>query len=171
MRPLINRRLQDITIELKGIERKLYEADGNVSLAEIYSIYKHKTVEEHTLCGIFRERLNKMEQLVGKEYSPATLQKRYIRTSYNTQDIPIRNVDYRFVKQFEEALIVQGLKAITINKIMQRVRQMVTYAFKCNYIQQDPFVEYRPLKERKRLVFLTQEELHKLEHHHFAQKR
>ena len=101
---LINRRLQDITIELKGIERKLYEADGNVSLAEIYSIYKHKTVEEHTLCGIFRERLNKMEQLVGKEYSPATLQKfrevfahveRYIRTSYNTQDIPIRNVDYR----------------------------------------------------------------------------
>lgn len=40
-----------------------------------------------------------------------------------------------------------------------------------NYIQQDPFVEYRPLKERKRLVFLTQEELHKLEHHHFAQKR
>ena len=54
---------------------------------------------------------------------------------------------------------------------MQRVRQMVTYAFKCNYIQQDPFVEYRPLKERKRLVFLTQEELHKLEHHHFAQKR
>ena len=165
---LINRRLQDITIELKGIERKLYEADGNVSLAEIYSIYKHKTVEEHTLCGIFRERLNKMEQLVGKEYSPTTLQKfrevfahveRYIRTSYNTQDIPIRSVDYRFVKQFEEALIVQGLKAITINKIMQRVRQMVTYAFKCNYIQQDPFVEYRPLKERKRLVFLTQEEL------------
>ena len=63
---LINRRLQDITIELKGIERKLYEADGNVSLAEIYSIYKHKTVEEHTLCGIFRERLNKMEQLVVK---------------------------------------------------------------------------------------------------------
>ena len=177
---LINRRLQDITIELKGIERKLYEADGNVSLAEIYSIYKHKTVEEHTLCGIFRERLNKMEQLVGKEYSPATLQKfrevfahveRYIRTSYNMQDIPIRSVDYRFVKQFEEALIVQGLKAITINKIMQRVRQMVTFAFKCNYIQQDPFVEYRPLKERKRLVFLTQEELHKLEHHHFAQKR
>lgn len=54
---------------------------------------------------------------------------------------------------------------------MQRLRQMVVYAFKCNYIQQDPFVEYRPLKERKRLVFLTQEELKLLEDYHFAQQR
>lgn len=177
---LINRRLQDITIELKGIERRLYEADGNVSLGEIYALYKQKTVENHTLCGIFRERLDKMSQLIGKEYSPATWQKfrevfahveRYIHTTYGLQDIPIRNVDYRFIKQFEEALMERGLKAITINKIMQRVRQMVNYAFRCNYIQQDPFVEYKPLKERKRLVFLTQEELHKLEDFHFVQMR
>ena len=176
---LINRRLQDITVELKSIERKLYEADGNVSLDEIYSLYKNKTANEHTLCGIFRERIKRMESLVGKEYSPSTLQKfrevfahveRYIQNLYKSTDIPIRRVDYFFVKQFEDTLLSQGLKAITINKIMQRLRQMVVYAFKCNYIQQDPFVEYRPLKERKRLVFLTQEELKLLEDYHFAQK-
>ena len=177
---LINRRLQDITVELKSIERKLYEADGNVSLDEIYSLYKNKTANEHTLCGIFRERIKRMESLVGKEYSPSTLQKfrevfahveRYIQNLYKSTDIPIRRVDYFFVKQFEDTLLSQGLKAITINKIMQRLRQMVVYAFKCNYIQQDPFVEYRPLKERKRLVFLTQEELKLLEDYHFAQQR
>lgn len=177
---LINRRLQDITVELKSIERKLYEADGNVSLDEIYSLYKNKTANEHTLCGIFRERIKRMESLVGKEYSPSTLQKfrevfahveRYIQNLYKSTDIPIRRVDYLFVKQFEDTLLSQGLKAITINKIMQRLRQMVVYAFKCNYIQQDPFVEYRPLKERKRLVFLTQEELELLENYHFVQQR
>ena len=177
---LINRRLQDITVELKSIERKLYEADGNVSLDEFYSLYKNKTANEHTLCGIFRERIKRMESLVGKEYSPSTLQKfrevfahveRYIQNLYKSTDIPIRRVDYFFVKQFEDTLLSQGLKAITINKIMQRLRQMVVYAFKCNYIQQDPFVEYRPLKERKRLVFLTQEELKLLEDYHFAQQR
>ena len=63
---LINRRLQDITVELKSIERKLYEADGNVSLDEIYSLYKNKTANEHTLCGIFRERIKRMESLAGK---------------------------------------------------------------------------------------------------------
>ena len=177
---LINRRLQDITVELKSIERKLYEADGNVSLDEIYSLYKNKTANEHTLCGIFRERIKRMESLVGKEYSPSTLQKfrevfahveRYIQNLYKSTDIPIRRVDYFFVKQFEDTLLSQGLKAITINKIMQRLRQMVVYAFKCNYIQQDPFVEYRPLKERKRLVFLMQEELKLLEDYHFAQQR
>ena len=177
---LINRRLQDITVELKSIERKLYEADGNVSLDEIYSLYKNKTANEHTLCGIFRERIKRMESLVGKEYSPSTLQKfrevfahveRYIQNLYKSTDIPIRRGDYFFVKQFEDTLLSQGLKAITINKIMQRLRQMVVYAFKCNYIQQDPFVEYRPLKERKRLVFLTQEELELLENYHFVQQR
>ena len=177
---LINRRLQDITVELKSIERKLYEADGNVSLDEFYSLYKNNTANEHTLCGIFRERIKRMESLVGKEYSPSTLQKfrevfahveRYIQNLYKSTDIPIRRVDYFFVKQFEDTLLSQGLKAITINKIMQRLRQMVVYAFKCNYIQQDPFVEYRPLKERKRLVFLMQEELKLLEDYHFAQQR
>ena len=53
---LINRRLQDITVELKSIERKLYEADGNVSLDEIYSLYKNKTANEHTLYGISRRQ-------------------------------------------------------------------------------------------------------------------
>ena len=149
---LINRRLQDITVELKSIERKLYEADGNVSLDEIYSLYKNKTANEHTLCGIFRERIKRMESLVGKEYSPSTLQK-------------FREV-FAHVERY-----IQNLYKITINKIMQRLRQMVVYAFKCNYIQQDPFVEYRPLKERKRLVFLTQEELKLLEDYHFAQQR
>ena len=65
--------------------------------------------------------------------SPSTLQKfrevfahveRYIQNLYKSTDIPIRRVDYFFVKQFEDTLLSQGLKAITINKIMQRLRQM-----------------------------------------------
>lgn len=40
---VINRRLQDITVGLKEIERKLYEADGNISLAEIVGVDKKLT--------------------------------------------------------------------------------------------------------------------------------
>ena len=51
---MINRRLQDITIELKGIERRLYEADGNVSLDEIYSTYRNNFSGSHKAHGIPR---------------------------------------------------------------------------------------------------------------------
>lgn len=90
-----------------------------------------------------------MEALVGKEYTPATLKKfkevyahvqEYVAERFGVKDIPLKQLGYAFIKQYEEFLLERGLKPITINKIIQRLRQMITYALKCNYIQRDPFV-------------------------------
>ena len=35
----------------------------------------------------------------------------------------------------------------------------------------DPFIDHSPLKVEKELIFLTPEELHKLENYQFAQER
>lgn len=121
-----------------------------------------------------------MELLTGREYTPATIQKfrevyghlkAYLTESQKRPDIPLKQLDYNFIKRFEEHLLAWNLKPITINKIIQRLRQIVGYAVKCGYIQRDPFADYKPLKEKKRLVYLTPEELQKLENYHFSQRR
>lgn len=176
---LLNRQLQEIYSELVRIEKQLYDEGCIISIEEIYARYKNKCTE-HTLFEIYNERLKKMEALVGKEYTLATLKKfrevyahvqEYVVERFGVKDIPLKQLGYAFIKQYEEFLLERGLKPITINKIIQRLRQMITYALRCNYIQRDPFVDYKPLKERKQLVFLTQEELDKLENYHFSQER
>jgi len=176
---LLNRQLQEIYSELIRIEKQLYDEGCTISIEEIYARYRNKSTE-HTLFEIYKERLRKMEALVGKEYTPATLKKfkevyahvqEYVAERFGVKDIPLKQLGYAFIKQYEEFLLERGLKPITINKIIQRLRQMITYALRCNYIQRDPFVDYKPLKERKQLVFLTQDELDKLEGYHFSQER
>lgn len=176
---VLNRQLQEIYSELIRIEKQLYDEGCTISIEEIYARYRNKSTE-HTLFEIYKERLKKMDALVGKEYTPATLKKfkevyahvqEYVAERFGVKDIPLKQLGYAFIKQYEEFLLERGLKPITINKIIQRLRQMITYALRCNYIQRDPFVDYKPLKERKQLVFLTQEELDKLEGYHFSQER
>lgn len=176
---VLNRQLQEIYSELIRIEKQLYDEGCTISIEEIYARYRNKSTE-HTLFEIYKERLKKMEALVGKEYTPATLKKfkevyahvqEYVAERFGVKDIPLKQLGYAFIKQYEEFLLERGLKPITINKIIQRQRQMITYALRCNYIQRDPFVDYKPLKERKQLIFLTQEELDKLEGYHFSQER
>lgn len=176
---VLNRQLQEIYSELIRIEKQLYDEGCTISIEEIYARYRNKSTE-HTLFEIYKERLKKIDALVGKEYTPATLKKfkevyvhvqEYVAERFGVKDIPLKQLGYAFIKQYEEFLLERGLKPITINKIIQRLRQMITYALRCNYIQRDPFVDYKPLKERKQLVFLTQEELDKLEGYHFSQER
>lgn len=182
---LINNRLSDLEAQFARIEKQLYDEGKTISLETIYARFSGSE-EEITLCRIYDEKLAKMELLAGKEYTPATIQKfqevyAHLKTyltesqrraeSQRKPDIPLKQLDYSFIKHFEEHLLARSLKPITINKIIQRLRQIVGYAVKCGHIQRDPFADYKPMKEKKRLVYLTPEELQRLENYHFSQHR
>ena len=176
---LINKRLSDLETQFARIEKQLYDEGKTPSIEAVYARFSGSE-EEITLCQIYDEKLAKMERLVGREYTVATIQKFrevyghlkvYISESQQKQDIPLKRMDYSFIKHFEEYLLARNLKPITVNKIIQRLRQIVGYAVKCGHLQRDPFADYKPLKEKKRLVFLTPEELQKLESYHFSQRR
>lgn len=175
---LLNRKLQEIYTQFIRIEKQLYDEGEQITLQTIYDRYRGK-VTEHTLCSVFEERIGMMKALVGVEYTGATFQKfnevyahvKGFLLSREMSDIPLKHLNYQFIKNYEEYLLCRKLKPITINKIIQRLRQMVLFGVKCGYIAFDPFFQYRPLKEKKQIVFLSEEELQKLEKYHFAQER
>lgn len=176
---LINRKLQEVYSQFVRIEKQLYDEGEQITINSIYDRFRGKSTE-HTLCGVFEERMAKMQMLVGTEYTPGTFQKfkevyghlqAFLKTHYGQQDMPLKQLSYGFIKGYEEYLLNRRLKPITINKIIQRLRQVVLHSVRCGYIMHDPFAEYKPLKERKQLVFLTEEELAKLEAYNFTQER
>ena len=173
---LINRKLQEIYSQFVRLEKQLYDEGETINLNSIYNRYKGKEVQQ-TLFSLYNDRLAIMESLVGKEYTLSTIKrfkevyahaKEFVRYFYGLDDMPLKQVNFSFVKAFEEYLLEKSLKPITINKIIQRLKQILNYAFRCNLIVVDPFVNYKPLKEKKELIFLTAEELEKLEKYDFA---
>lgn len=176
---VINLKLSEIESKIKKIEKQLIDEEAEVTLDAILNRYKGKE-EQVTLCGLFGKRLDHMTKLEGKEYKLSTIIKcrevyghikDYLSVNYTSSDIPINQLNYDFIKSYEQYLLCKNLKSITINKIIQRLRQVVIYAVRCGHITRDPFVDYKPLKEIKQLVFLSKEELQKLENYTFSQQR
>ncbi len=59
----------------------------------------------------------------------------------------------------------------TLNKAIQRLRKVVKFAIGHDYLDKDPFLLYRAKTVKKEIVFLTKEELSKLEKHVFKIRR
>ena len=177
----INTQMEVIKKKLVEIETKLIMEGSEDILEDMYALYIGKTTVSRSFITLFEERYMTAKSMEGIKFKKSTLDKfkdvlelvrAYIKKSYHASDIPMSKVNFKFISGLEDYLLtVRRQKPVTINKNMQRVKQVTTYAMKCNYIKVDPFIDHAPLKVEKELVFLTTEELHKLESYQFAQER
>ena len=177
----INTQMEVIKKKLVEIETKLIMEGSEDILEDMYALYIGKTTVSRSFITLFEERYMTAKRIEGIKFKKSTLDKfkdvlelvrAYIKKSYHASDIPMNKVNFKFISGLEDYLLtVRRQKPVTINKNMQRVKQVTTYAMKCNYIKVDPFIDHAPLKVEKELVFLTTEELHKLESYQFAQER
>ena len=177
----INTQMEVIKKKLVEIETKLIMEGSEDIREDMYALYIGKTTVSRSFITLFEERYMTAKRMEGIKFKKSTLDKfkdvlelvrAYIKKSYHASDIPMNKVNFKFISGLEDYLLtVRRQKPVTINKNMQRVKQVTTYAMKCNYIKVDPFIDHAPLKVEKELVFLTTEELHKLESYQFAQER
>ena len=177
----INNHLNMIVKKLTDIEDKLILEEVDDIVEMVYNLYTGKDTSTHFFIQLFQKRYEVASKMEGIKFAKYTLWKfrhimeqtqEYIKWKYKQEDIPLLKIDSSFVLGFEEYLLLEkGLAPITVNKVLQRVKQIIQYGIKCDYMKVDPFVEYKPLKTEKELVFLTEEELDLLENYEFAQDR
>ena len=177
----INNHLNMIVKKLTDIEDKLILEEVDDIVEMVYNLYTGKDTSTHFFIQLFQKRYEVASKMEGIKFAKYTLWKfrhimeqtqEYIKWKYKQEDIPLLKIDSSFVLGFEEYLLLEkGLAPITVNKVLQSVKQIIQYGIKCDYMKVDPFVEYKPLKTEKELVFLTEEELDLLENYQFAQDR
>ena len=177
----INNHFNMIVKKLTDIEDKLILEEVDDIVEMVYNLYTGKDTSTHFFIQLFQKRYEVASKMEGIKFAKYTLWKfrhimeqtqEYIKWKYKQEDIPLLKIDSSFVLGFEEYLLLEkGLAPITVNKVLQRVKQIIQYGIKCDYMKVDPFVEYKPLKTEKELVFLTEEELDLLENYQFAQDR
>lgn len=94
----------------------------------------------------------------------------YILKEYKVMDILLCKLDYGFVIGFENFLRSyipkRGQSKIgnnTAMKHIKRLRRMITLAYRMEWIEKDPFINFKMKIEKKEREFLTSEELKSIE--------
>jgi integrase/recombinase XerD len=137
--------------------------------------------QETYLITYFNEFLEKKKKLIGIDITQATWKKYYyacqqtqsfIKWQYKKNDISFSKLTSQFLDDFEFYLKTElNQRQVTVNKTIQRLRKPVKTAVGEGYLDKDPFALHKPGRVTKSVIFLTVEELTKLENHKIEQPR
>ncbi|MFC0343738.1 tyrosine-type recombinase/integrase [Epilithonimonas hispanica] len=145
---------------------------------DIYIEYKGETLlREYRLLEYYQIYLDRLKKLVGIEIKQGTWNKfnyikedvsEFIKSHYNKPDVKLKDLDFNFISEFEYYCKTElKHKQITINKSLQRLKKVIKQSVTSGYLDKNPFEEHSPKKVYSKIIFLTQEELDKLENHIF----
>ena len=148
---------------------------------EIYDRYIGKeTKKKEAVAAYYKLYLSKLKKLVGLQIKENTYNKfvyvgnhleAFVKMEFQ-KDVLLEDLTENFLNGFIYYLVVEEKQAqITINKTVQRFRMAIKQAISERYLDKDPFILHKPKKTRKEVVFLTYEELFKLQNFEFKQNR
>lgn len=149
---------------------------------DIYRKYKGEDVKtEITILGAYDLHNEKTKKLIGVDFNELSWS-RYVESRrkvagfitkfYKKKDVKLKDLDLKFIKDLEYYFKTElNLKQATIYRSMQRVKKIIHFAIAENYLQRDPFNLYKNKKHKTKIVYLSVEELDKLENYNFNQLR
>ncbi|MCW3162470.1 site-specific integrase [Chryseobacterium oryctis] len=178
----INTQLGLIKNEINQAFLFLQVNEETFDVEDIFLQYKGGIPKKNkTVLHVFNEHNDKLEKLVGKDYTIGTLWKfkqakqllkDYLKHQYNKNDYQFKDMNLKFVQDYEFYLKYEkNLALATVNKTIQRFRRMIRIAISEGIIDKDPFILCRVKLIKKEVVYLTTEELESLEKHQFSQFR
>jgi len=104
--------------------------------------------------------------------------KKFLKKERNTTDIYLKQLNFEFLTDFQMYLSnvyptghQKALSHNTVMKHIQRLRKIVTLAFHMEWMEKDPFVRWKMSFEKTNREFLSETELHNLEHKDFISER
>lgn len=175
----LNKQLDAVKAKILKIQNNLDEQDLPFTAKELRDSFTGK--KGKTLLAVFRQRMKEVEMLIGIDYTIATLKTyrtaynhfgSFIREKFRSDDIPVREIDHAFIKDFEFYLKTKcrcghntTMKMIAILKVMVRI------CMANGWIRNNPFSMIRITMREVETVFLSEEELDKLRGLVLDQKR
>jgi len=156
--------------------------EGSFTVEDIYALYKgEKIKKEYNTIEYFEMFLERLKKLIGIDLKQATWNKffyvnqhvkAFIRWKYDRNDYALKDLKLQFLHDFEYYLKVEKKQCqITINKSIQRFRKPVKVAVAEGYLDRDPFMLFKTKSAKKEVVFLSVDELKRLEVYKFSQPR
>ena len=149
---------------------------------DIYRKYKGEdSKEEISILGAYDLHNDKTKKLIGIDFNELSWSRYaesrrkvalFITKLYKRKDVRLKDLDLKSIKDLEYFFKTElKLRQATVYRSIQRVKKIIQFAIAENYLKKDPFHLYKNKKYKTVIVYLTDEELKRLEKHTFSQIR
>ena len=179
---LTNTQLSLIRTKLNQAFLFLQVNEVEFDVNDIYLQYKGKPLKkDYGVVEVYNLYLIRINKLIGIDIKQVTYDKyvesgrhlkSFIKHKFKSNDIKFKALRSSFVTHYEYFLKTEKkFQQSTLNKAMQRFRRVVKYALSEDYLAKDPFIMYKPKTVKKKILFLSPDELKKLEQTYFEINR
>ncbi len=165
----LNRYLNSIESEVYKQYQKLLENEEHITAVSLRDTYLGKDENLRMVLEIFQEHNNEVNQLIGKDFAAGTAERyrtakkhvgEFIQAKYKRNDIPVRDVDHKFITGFEYYLKTKrNCSHNTTVKYITNFKKIIRIAYANNWIDKDPFINWRVRLKHVERDFLSTEEI------------
>jgi len=168
----INREIELIRNKVYTIEQK-FQRDGiDYSAAQLRDVYLGKDKTKKMLLKIFQEHNDEVDSLIGKDFAAGTAERYrtckkhvadFIKKKYKKNDIPVQDVDHKFITGLEYYLkTTRKCAHNSAIKYITNFKKIIRIAHANDWIDKDPFLHWKAKLKIVEREFLTEEEVQKL---------
>lgn len=168
----LNSYLNVVRSKINKIHARLVDESRPFNSSDIKNLYAGKGEKIKMLVQLFEEHNQQMEKLVGVEFALGTWKRyhttkkhvqEFLKTEYRKDDVPVRDVNLRFIKGFEYFLkITKACNHNSALKYVNNFKKIIRMAVANDWISKDPFYNYKVQFKTVERDFLSKEELQDL---------
>ena len=170
----LNEHLLVVKNKLYSCQTDLIQANKLVTAQRIKDLYLGNVkAAVSTMVQVSTLHINEMKQFLGKSSSYGNYKNyktthkyilEFIPMVYKKKDLPLDEVNYSFIKKYEYFLQSEKhCKQNGMMKQMQRLKKVLNWAIKNEYLENNPFVNYTISFKKYDRGFLTIEEINSIE--------
>jgi site-specific recombinase XerD len=169
----INTHINNIRHKLNKIHQVLSDTDQPITAAIMIGNLKGENKKPPKLTlEVFREHNNQMDRLSGKSISKSTAKRywtcynhieQFINEELKTDDYPMNDINHQFITKFEYFLKTKReCNHNSALKYVNNFKKIIRIALANEWIDRDPFYNYKVQFDTVEREFLNEEEVQKL---------
>jgi len=177
----LNAYIEILSAKVYQAKSSLIEKDKSITAESLKNVITGRENETKMLLQLITKHNKKIEALMGKGYSPATLKryqtiyqhtKDFIKWKYGTNDYCIDDLSYEFGADY-----VFWLRAIkncannSVIKYISNLKKIIMEYVRKGWLKNDPFIELKLIKDDVVRVALTKNELNAIANKTFVTDR
>lgn len=178
----INELMRSVENAILDKQREFIKQGVSFTATDLRDAYLGKKQDFKKILDLFKEHNDKIYRLISTgEYALGTYKRYdtvynhldwYIKLNYQCSDIPIKDIDYKFIEGF--AFYLKSEKACANNTTLKYIRnfkKIMRIAQAHNYISKDPFINWKMKKKIVHREFLSEDEIKRMSEKDFEMDR
>ncbi|WP_421804322.1 site-specific integrase [Flagellimonas sp.] len=165
----LNQYLDTVRSKINRIHQRFIDEEKPFTALDIKSAYVDNGDKLKMLVVLFEEHNAEMEKLIGKDFALGTWKRynttkkhvqEYVKSEYRRSDIPVRDVNLKFIKGFEYFLkVTKNCNHNSALKYINNFKKIIRLAVAHEWISKDPFYNYKVQFKTVEREYLTKQEL------------